>query len=262
MEHIGKILGKMVLHKGEQSKNVVCEKHGPYVSRLYGTRTWLDCPVCVEEGWKRKSLALAAAKREEARARWRDVLGESGIPAAYQHCTIVGYKPNSNEQMDVVQKIEDYCEHLGATIDAGKNLVLVGWTGTGKTHILAALVLQALRENRSAIFITASKVVRAVRDTWGRGTQMSESDVMRALANVDVLAVDEIQECDAAERRLLGDVINDRYEKGKPTMVSSNLDMKALSQHLGARAIDRLLDRGSTHCVMNWESYRSGGGAW
>jgi len=258
MERIGSILGRMVLHKGEQSRDMVCEKHGPYVSRLYGTRTWLDCPVCIEEGWAKKSVALDASRREEALARWRDVLGESGIPAAYQHCSIVGYKAHSNEQMNQLQKVEDYCEHLGETIAAGKNLVLIGWTGTGKTHILAALVLQALRENRSAIFITASKVVRAVRDTWGRGSQMSETDVMRALANVDLLAIDEIQECDAAERRLLGDVINDRYEKGKPTMISSNLDMKALSQHLGARAIDRLLDRGSAYCVMNWESYRSG----
>jgi DNA replication protein DnaC len=41
-------------------------------------------------------------------------------------------------------------------------------------------------------------------------------------------------------------------------MISSNLAMRALSQHLGARAIDRLLDRGSTVCVMNWESFRSG----
>jgi DNA replication protein DnaC len=258
MEHIGSILGRMVLHKGEQSRDMVCPKHGPYVSRLYGTRTWLDCQDCLAEGWARKSVAMDTSRREESMARWKQILGESGIPARYQDCSVVAYKAFTEDQNKVLQKVEDYREDIGRTIAEGKNLVLTGWTGTGKTHFLSALILQALRENRSAIFITASKVVRAVRDTWGRGSQLTEAEVMRALAGVDLLAIDEIQETDAAERRLLGDVINDRYEKGKPTMISSNLDMRALSQHLGARAIDRLLDRGSTVCVMNWESFRSG----
>ena len=256
MEHIGNILAK--LEKGEKKRDEVCEKHGPYVSRLYLTRTWTHCPVCVEEGWARKSVALDASRREEAMARWRQVLGESGIPAAFQHCTVTGWQARTNPQMHVLQQVENYREHLGETIDAGKNLILTGWTGTGKTHILAALVLQALRENRSAIFIAASKVVRAVRDTWGRGSQLTEAEIMRALASVDLLAIDEIQECDATERRLLFEVINERYEKRKPVCVSTNLDMKLLSQHLGARAIDRLVDRGSTVCAMNWESFRSG----
>lgn len=258
MEHIGKILNKLVLHKGEISRDMVCEKHGPYVSRLYGTRTWMDCQVCLEEGWAKKSTALDASRREESMARWREILGDAGIPSAYEHCTISGWQaihPTSNK---VMQQLEDYSENLGRTIAEGKNLVLIGWTGTGKTHALAALTMQAIREGKSAIFVGASKVFRAVKDSWGRSTQQNSSDVFKALAAVDLLCIDEIQEMDATERKIVFEVINDRYERGKPVCVSSNLGKPAFAKFVGDRTLDRLVDRDSTVCIMEWPSYRRG----
>lgn len=256
MHKIGDLLKN--LEKGDKKRDEFCEKHGPYVSRLYLTRTWTHCPVCVEEGYARRCSSLDASRREEAMTRWQEILGDSGIPSAYQHCTIASFVANCGDSHRVMQQVEDYTEDLGATIAAGKNLVMVGWTGTGKTHVLSAITLMALKQNRSAIFITASKVFRAIRDTWGRSNTQTEADVFRALSAVDVLCIDEIQEMDDKERKVINDVINDRYEKGKPVCVSSNLGKEAFARHIGSRALDRLIDRGSTVCIMEWPSFRSG----
>jgi DNA replication protein DnaC len=256
MQKIGNFLDN--LERGDKQRVGDCDRHGEYISRLYLTRTWTGCPRCTEEAYSRQYESLEASRRDEAMDRWREVLGDSGIPSAYEHCTIIGFQalcPNSSR---VMEQVEAYAADLGATVRAGKNLVLVGWTGTGKTHILSAVTLQALREGRSAIFITASKVFRAVRDTWGRGNTQTEADVFRALAAVDVLCIDEIQEMDEKERRVINDAINDRYEKGKPVCISSNLGKEAFARHIGGRALDRLIDRGSTVCIMEWESFRSG----
>lgn len=254
MHKIGDLLRN--LEKGDKKRDMFCEKHGPYVSRLYLTRTWTHCPHCVEEGYAKRCASLDASKAQETMTRWREILGDAGIPSAYQDCTIAGFQASCPKSGHVMEQIEAYTLDLGATIQAGKNLVLVGWTGTGKTHILSAITLQALKENRSAIFITASKVFRAIRDTWGRTSMQTEADVFRALAAVDVLCIDEIQEMDEKEKRVINDVINDRYEKGKPVCVSSNLGKEAFAKHMGARALDRLTDRGSTVCIMQWQSHR------
>jgi len=246
------------LEKGDKQRIVDCDRHGEYISRLYLTRTWTSCPCCTEEAYSRQYEVLQSSRRDEALDRWREVLGDSGIPSAYEGCTIAGFSAVNQDSARVMEQIEDYTADLGATIQAGKNLVLVGWTGTGKTHILSAVTMQALREGRSAIFITASKVFRAIRDTWGRSNTQTEADVFRALAAVDVLCIDEIQEMDDKERRVVSDVINDRYEKGRIVCVSSNLGKAAFARHMGARALDRLIDRGSTVCIMEWESFRSG----
>lgn len=256
MHKIGDLLQN--LEKGDKKRDEFCESHGPYVSRLYLTRTWTHCPRCVEEGYAKRCSSLDLSRNQESVNRWLEILGDSGIPSAYQHCTIAGFVSNSEDSFRVMQQVEDYTENLGATIAAGKNLVMVGWTGTGKTHILSAITMMALKQNRSAIFITASKVFRAIRDTWGRNNTQTEADVFRALAAVDILCIDEIQEMDAKEARVINDVINDRYEKGKPVCLSSNLGKEAFAKYIGSRALDRLIDRDSTVCIMEWESFRSG----
>lgn len=254
MEKIGSLL--VGLEKGEKKRTAACEYHGGYVSSLYLTRTWTSCPKCTEDAYARQAQVLESSLRDEALQRWRDVLGDSGIPEAYQACTIAGFQADCKSSEKVMGQVEAYTLDLGASISAGRNLVLVGWTGTGKTHLLSAITMQALREGRSAIFITASKVFRAIRDTWGRTNTQTEADVFRALAAVDVLCIDEIQEMDDKERRVINDVINDRYEKGKPVCISSNLGKEAFAKHMGARALDRLTDRGSTVCIMQWQSHR------
>jgi len=254
MQKIGELL--VPLEKGEKKKDATCQKHGKFVSRLYLTRTWTSCPACSEEAYRKQNEVFEASLRDEAMQRWREVLGDSGISSAYEHCTIAGFKAGCTNSERVMGQIEAYTQDLGATIRDGKNLVLIGWTGTGKTHVLSAVTLQALREGKSAIFLTASKVFRAIRDTWGRTNTQTEADVFRALAAVDILCIDEIQEMDEKEKRVINDVINDRYEKGKPVCLSSNLGKQAFARYIGDRALNRLIDRDSTICIMEWESFR------
>ena len=259
MERIGDILGK--LEKGDKKRDENCDKHGPYVSRLYLTRTWTQCPVCIEEGYARHSVALAQSRREEALARWRQVLGDSGIASGYEHCTLTNYQPNCGKSLRVVEKVTDYGENLKDTIATGRCLTLLGSAGVGKTHILSAIVLNALREGHSAIFMTAYKMIRAVRDARSYSSSQSEADVCRALAAVDLLAIDEVQEMTQEERKLINDIINDRYERGKSVMISSNLEPKTFAAEVGARVADRLKDRNSLVLLMQWESYRRAGRA-
>jgi DNA replication protein DnaC len=257
MDRIAALLGN--IEKGDKQRTETCHDHGGYISRLYLSRTWTGCPTCVEQGYAKQAQVFEASRREEAMSRWRQVLGDSGIASAYSDCSLGNYKPTCDKAVRMLERVTDYNDHLGQAVATGRNLTMLGTTGTGKTHILSAITLNALHDGYSAIFMTAYKMVRAVRDARSYSSSQSESEVCRALAGVDLLAIDELGEMTAEERKLINDVINDRYERAKPVLISSNLDGKMFGAEVGARVADRLKDRNSLVLMLDWESYRQAG---
>jgi DNA replication protein DnaC len=259
MERFGNFINGM--ETGKRWIDAVCEVHGAYVSRLYFRQTWSACPGCVEDDYAAKRESFERAERVAALERWQSIAGAAGVPAAYADSTFDNYKPTNAEAAAVLIAARGYSDNLTRAIAQGQNAVFFGSKGTGKTHLICATVTRALADSRSALFLSASKVFRRVRDTWGRASAQTESEVIAALAAVELLAIDEVQETTDQERGWLFDVINDRYEAGRPTILGTNLDLKNLTIAIGERAADRLRDRGSLVFRCAWESYRGQSGS-
>lgn len=60
-----------------------------------------------------------------------------------------------------------------------------------------------------------------------------------------------------AEKLILFEIINTRYEKMRPTILISNLPKDELSAFIGERVIDRMNDGGGCTLAFTWDSYRS-----
>lgn len=254
MENFGKFIEGM--ETGKRWIDADCEIHGPYISRLYFRQTWSACPACVEDDYKAKRASFERAERNAALDRWTATVGAAGVPAAYAGATFDNYKPTCANAEAVKNAAQNYSDNLSRAIARGQSVVFYGSKGTGKTHLCCAIVTRALADGHSAMFLSASKIFRRIRDTWGRAAAQTESDVITALAAVDLLCIDEVQGTNDQERAWLFDVINDRYEAGRPTMLSTNLDLKSLTAAIGDRAADRMKDRGSLVFGCVWESYR------
>ena len=52
------------------------------------------------------------------------------------------------------------------------------------------------------------------------------------------------------------DVINERYENLRPTIILSNLTTEEIRAYLGDRVYDRLRENGGKAFVFDWDSYR------
>lgn len=51
-------------------------------------------------------------------------------------------------------------------------------------------------------------------------------------------------------------MLNERYEKRRPTLMLSNLGLDDVRAFLGDRIFDRLREDGGESIVFDWESYR------
>ena len=139
-----------------------------------------------------------------------------------------------------------------------ENVLLLGNSGTGKTHIALALGLAACQRGHRVRFTTAAVLVSELIEA------RDEKKLLRfqkQIAADELLIVDELGFVPLSKTgaELLFEMLSQRYERGS-TMVTSNLPFAEWTEVLGSeRLTGALLDRLTRHVhilEMNGDSYR------
>jgi len=142
----------------------------------------------------------------------------------------------------------------------GRNLVLLGPPGVGKTFLAIALSVRICELGQRAYFTTAIELARRLTRATREHRLHRE---MKNLVRPSVLVIDEVGylSLDATQASLLFQVIAERYEKQQAIILTSN---KAFSDWaavfagdavMASAALDRLLHR-ATVINIRGESYR------
>ena len=193
---------------------------------------------------------LELIEREKRGAERR--VREAGFPV---YKTLEGFDfmaiPSLNKQLALELARGEY-------ILKRENVLAVGNSGTGKTHLAIALGLAACHEGRKVKFFTAAGLVTALTEARDDKALLR---FKKQLARKDLVIVDEFGYVPFSKTgaELLFEFFAERYERGS-VMVTTNLPFDQWTEVLGSeRLTGALLDR-LTHRVhileMNGESYR------
>ena len=145
-------------------------------------------------------------------------------------------------------------------VDRRENVIALGPSGTGKTHVALGLGLAACQKGLSVGFVTAAALVHELMEARDdrRLLRLQKQMVSHKLLIIDELGFVPLSKTGA---ELLFELISQRYERGA-TLITSNLPFDEWTETFGSeRLTGALLDR-LTHHVnileMNGESYRLG----
>lgn len=241
-----------------------CAVHGPYESRCHFGAVWSQCPACAVESAARQQARREAGEREERRLAWQRRLGEAGIPERFRNRTLQSFVAETEAQARALAFATDYAERFDDVLATGRSALFIGRPGTGKTHLAVGIGLRLMhRDGRAVLFTTVMRAIRRVKDTWGRQSRESETQAIAALVFPDLLILDEVgaQFGSDTERLILFDVLNERYEKRRPTLLLSNLTVDEVQGYLGERVFDRLREDGGEAVTFDWPSWRGRLGA-
>lgn len=223
---------------------VTCERHG-YERELSidaSMKHWPErvaeyeaCPQCAEEDVvRRRSDDLRAA----------GVLDENVLHATFD---------NYQARTDVDRSNVASCREFAAK---GRGfLVMLGPVGTGKSH-LAVAVMRAREDARRMMFVTQSRLLRKLRDTYRSD---AAEDPVKRYAGASLLVLDEVGLSAGGrdELPMLHEILSARHgSRSKPTVMTSNLPRDEFMAAIGERMADRIRQSGAALLFFSGESMR------
>lgn len=243
-----------------------CDIHGEYKSTLLGCgnsrpAVWTRCDLCLEIERKEKDkIQSEEIAKTIARESLEKKIGRACIPPRFVEKSFENFNADTSVKQVALNTCKEYADNFEKHLKVGRSILMLGDVGTGKTHLASAIGNQILRETKySVLYITASSIIRYVKNSFNKDSEYSESDAYHYFAKPHLLIIDEVGVQNATEFELtvMFEVINLRYEEMKPTMVISNRGIADLPKYLGDRVVDRLREGGGKMIPFKWESERS-----
>lgn len=210
------------------------------------------CPVCNDTGYVNDRMC--SCHRELLKEIERDSVRKI---APLDSCTFETFNtsyypetPNENgvDPREKAEKILESCRMYAQGFNShSPNLMFMGGTGLGKTHLSLSIANTAINKGYSVVYGTAQNILSDLQnENFGRTENIyySEYDVL----NTDLLIIDDLgtEFKSAYTVACLYNIINTRILKKKPTIISTNFNHYDLNREYDQRITSRIAGDFST----------------
>lgn len=228
----------------------ICTKHNV---AMIQAGPYHKCPKCAVE-YHEEQLAKAQAEVDR-QVREKHFSGAQ-LPERHAQSGFKNYNVQHAGHRNALNQVVAFAKNM---INGDKNnFVMVGPTGTGKTHLSCATARTLLNKGKHARYITSEDLAQRIMNAWD-APDATEKSVIYDFTQYDLLILDEYGLHDRDKRReLVHKVLYARYDRMKPTMLISNLTLEELKKDLGDRLWSRFQQGGLAVVECNWMDQRVG----
>lgn len=160
--------------------------------------------------------------------------------------------------------VREYCDSLLAgQLGSRSWLVMHGDVGTGKTHLGAAILHKAIDAGMLCYLRVWPEWLESLQATFGG--HGDSGAIVRELKLGQVVMIDDVDKYPPPKgdtvswaQSKLFTALNERYDRGRPTILTFNHTPKEMAPWLGVALVDRMIERAYAVIHCQGASWRSG----
>ncbi|SNR75202.1 ATP-binding protein [Desulfurobacterium atlanticum] len=205
----------------------------------------MTCRYCSGTGWvivESDNIKQARRCKCQFETLKKEFLKTSGIPRRFRKCKFSNFKPETVSQKVALKECKEFFKLYPFT---DRGIVLYGEPGVGKTHLVVALLRNIIEyKGLKGKFVDFRNLLIDIKTTFD--TRESSQKLLSDIMDIPLLILDDV----GAERTtdwakdILSTIINYRYTKNLPTIITTNLMFDSpLDNSFASRFDDRTESR-------------------
>ena len=216
------------------------------------------CPLCADTGFQ--GIRMCTCFRE---ALIRENIRSSGIGSlmdrqSFENFDLSWYKRKNEQTYAQMCRVYECAKAYAEGFHAGsENLLLIGTTGSGKTHISTAIASVVVSRGYGVIYDTAQNIIEAFEaDHFHRSRD--DGRISDKYLECDLLVLDDLgtEFLNSFSLSCLYNLINTRQNRGLSTVISTNLSVKGLAERYEDRIYSRLVGSGFRILPFDGDDHR------
>ncbi len=251
--------GEDIIPIRDRNRELCCEREAALVAIGYPkdyTEIRYTCPVCSDTGFTETAMCSCMRKAIITENIKASGIGELIEKQNFDNFNLESYRKDGEETYrrmhSVFLKAKTFAENFGKTHG---NLLFVGPTGTGKTHLSTAVAKCVIDAGYSVIYDSTQNIISTFEDEKfhsGYGEATNES---RKYLECDLLILDDLGTEYATPFAVscLYNLLNSRHNKGLSTVISTNLSPNELTKRYEDRIYSRIV--GSDYVLLPFSGH-------
>jgi DNA replication protein DnaC len=218
-----------------------------------------------EEEKEERNRILKEEEEKKCKEKISKMINYSNLGERFRNRTFSTFKIK-NFNIEAYKEAKKYADKFSDYMMVGRGIFFSGNTGTGKTHLAAAICLELVKHDYQPVFGTLIALLDKIRFTYNEEyINHSEERILDQYVNCDLLVIDDLGKERATEWAIekLYYIVNARYEKNLPIVITSNYEIRKLIERLTIKnnieAAEAIVSRLCEMCIgvrMNGEDHR------
>jgi len=200
------------------------------------------CPVCSDSGYH-DGVRCQCLDKLLAKYTTEELNSQCSIMLHDFSEFRIDFYPAQTGNIDARERMSTVYNDCRAYADNfsenSSSLFFFGKTGLGKTFLSSCIAKQLLGEGRNVFFGSILKLFRQIEDERFR---RREGDTTGIIIGAELVILDDLgsEFQTSFTDAVLYEIINERLNLGRPTIISTNLSMKELDRKYNDRIVSRL----------------------
>ncbi len=206
------------------------------------TDTKYECPDCMDTGFVDTKMCVCMKRALIMEGFRSSGLGTLIERQSFDNFSLSYYEGDDLERMKRnLAAVKSYAE--GFSSQSG-NLLLMGGTGLGKTHLSTAMAKRVIEGGNDVVYESAQNIIGDFEtDRFRHGYDSQNEPLSEKYFECDLLIIDDlgVEIINAFSVSCLYNLINTRINKCRPTVISTNMNPQIMRSRYDDRITSRLL---------------------